>query len=93
MSIIEVDEIVSLINHLLIKSSETGNYVSSGYPTHINDIYNIASFVEAVASELNAIVEHINDEHILMKRNNLYTKITWSIGFHGDIEMTIEVYF
>ena len=90
----ELDEIVNLINGLMIKANEMGTLVYSGYPTDIYEIDNdLLSFVQAVASELNAIVVNIDDEHILMKRNNLYTKITWSIGSRGDIEMTIEVYF
>jgi ornithine carbamoyltransferase len=94
MANMDIEEIVNLINGLMIKANESGALVYSGYPTDIYEIDNdLLSFVQAVASELNANVVDIDEEHILMKRNNIYTDITWSIGSRGDIEMTIEVYF
>ncbi len=91
MSVVELDEIVILINDLLLEASETGNYVSSGYSSHINELNDMLVFGDAVARKLNAILEHLDYDYILMKRNDLYTKIEWSIGYHGDLEITIQV--
>jgi hypothetical protein len=90
MSVVVRDEMVSLINDLLLEASETGNYVSSGYSAHMSEIDDMLVFGEAVASELNAIVEHLDYSYILLKRNNIFVKIDWSIDYDGEVDMTIQ---
>jgi hypothetical protein len=92
MSVMDiVDEVADLINNLSVRASNTGTNVNSGYPTHVDDIGDIQSFGNNLADKLNAFIEHSNDYYILLKRNNLLIKLEWSIGYHGDVEMSIKV--
>jgi hypothetical protein len=92
MSVMDiVDEIADLINNLSIRASNTGTNINSGYPTYVDDIGDIYSFGNNLADKLNAFIEHNDSNYILLKRNNLLIKLEWSIGYHGDVEMLIQV--
>jgi len=78
MAIANANRIVNGINRDICDTIYYNNIILSRY--EFNTIFNdVVEFAKVIAEELNAIEEICENEYLLLKRNNIYIKIDWSL--------------